>query len=104
MSARGLLLSFLFLAASVAALPSDGASAATQGFAWSKRSPATSPPGTAYAEMTNDAEREQVVMFGGTAGGTYSGATWTWDGDNWTERTSPTKQQTIELGRSHGPS
>jgi hypothetical protein len=54
------------------------------GSAWTRRTPAHSPPpsGSYYRYgLAYDAARSQVVLFGGPAGDT-----WTWDGTDWTER------------------
>ncbi len=53
------------------------------GIDWSKRSPATSPPGRQYARLAFDEARGNAVLYGGF--GALSD-TWTWDGNNWTQR------------------
>lgn len=57
---------------------------------WRKLSPATSPPARHIAAAAYDAERGELVLFGGMgAGGQELGDTWIWDGTTWSER-SPT--------------
>jgi hypothetical protein len=36
--------------------------------------------------MAYDSARGQVVLFGGDAGGTFLGDTWTWDGTDWMQQ------------------
>lgn len=56
--------------------------------AWTKQSPATSPPGRIRAAMAQFGN--YTVMFGGetSVAGNYLGDTWLWDGTNWTQVTS----------------
>ncbi|HEY5800249.1 MAG TPA: kelch repeat-containing protein, partial [Burkholderiaceae bacterium] len=56
---------------------------------WTRKQPAHSPGPLSYHAMAYDELRKQVVMYGGGAGdssyGTGSGATWIWDGSDWTK-------------------
>lgn len=50
--------------------------------AWTRASPATSPPATWAASAAYDEARSHVVMFGGFASTAAVATTWTWNG-NW---------------------
>ena len=79
------------------------------GSVWSLRTPATSPPVRYGGGLAFDAQRQRVVLFGGstrlnTPGG-VTGAelddTWEWDGTTWTERqfTGPRPAPGVATGR-----
>ena len=57
------------------------------GTAWTKLSPATTPPALRGASMVFDATTNNVVLFGGLGTGGPVADTWTWDGTNWTKLT-----------------
>ncbi len=60
--------------------------ASAQTFAWSQRTPASSPSPRSSHAMAYDAARQRVVLFGGSSGGSvYLGDTLEWDGTNWTQ-------------------
>jgi hypothetical protein len=63
---------------------------------WVRASPTTSPPARYLATMSYDVARDQVVLFGGLAGGEL-GDTWTWDNRTWT-RQSPTTSPPARYG------
>ncbi len=50
---------------------------------WQIRLPSQSPPARAGHEMTYDAVRQRVVLFGGVAGAALQNDTWEWDGNTW---------------------
>jgi hypothetical protein len=50
---------------------------------WTRRTPATSPPGRSMHAMAYDTARQRVVMFGGFAQGVALNDTWEWDGTDW---------------------
>lgn len=50
---------------------------------WTQKSPVSHPSARNSHGMAYDAARGEVVLFGGSAGGTE---TWTWDGTNWTQK------------------
>jgi len=56
---------------------------------WTRQAPQTSPPGRVNAAMAYDAERQQVLLFGGLTQANQVQAlandTWTWDGTTWTK-------------------
>jgi chitodextrinase len=54
---------------------------------WSDKDPAHKPPARYNFQIAYDAERQQVVLFGGYADGAYLTDTWVWDGTDWTELT-----------------
>ncbi len=56
------------------------------GTAWTKQSPATSPPGRAGFGMAYDSARGKVVIFGGSGASGFFNDTWEWDGTNWTQK------------------
>ncbi|MGA2742360.1 MAG: kelch repeat-containing protein [Bryobacteraceae bacterium] len=59
------------------------------GVDWTQQFPVASPSARGTASMTYDASLRQVLLFGGSAlYATEQGLndTWTWDGNNWTER------------------
>ena len=61
---------------------------------WTLVEPSTSPPARSYASMAYDEARGEVVLFGGIACGPnfeceHLGDTWVWDGETWSERTTP---------------
>lgn len=52
---------------------------------WTQRSPVTTPSAREDHAMTYDSVRGVVVLFGGQlTGGSLSNETWTWNGTNWT--------------------
>jgi len=57
------------------------------GSTWTELSPATSPPARDGASMAYDPATAQLVLFGGTSGGSNHALsdTWDWDGSSWTE-------------------
>jgi len=61
------------------------------GFTWTQRFPATSPPARNSHAIAYDATRQQVVLFGGSVVGTISADTWVWDGVNWTQKFPATR-------------
>ena len=52
---------------------------------WTLRQPDTSPSARSSAGITYDADRGEVVTFGGVGSDehTYLGDTWNWDGTSW---------------------
>lgn len=62
------------------------------GSAWTKQTPATSPPALRGSAMVFDSATNNVVLFGGLSSGGLSADTWTWDGTTWTKQsaTGPT--------------
>ena len=62
------------------------------GSAWTLLSPANRPPARTGHAMTWDSRTGQIVMFGGRTvpQGVDLGDTWTFDGTDWTQSTSPT--------------
>jgi len=68
------------------------------GSAWTKQTPATSPPARGLASMAYDAATRTVVLFGGQGNGARND-TWTWNGANWTKQT-PATRPTKRLGAS----
>jgi len=69
------------------------------GSAWTKQTPATSPPARGLASMAYDAATRKVVLF---AGRTFRNAillndTWTWNGRNWARQTPATSPGAREL-------
>ncbi len=60
------------------------------GRGWTRRTPPTAPPGRVEASMAYDAERKEVVLFGGLTDTNQVQVplndTWTWDGTIWTRR------------------
>ena len=62
------------------------------GSTWARLSPATSPSGSgrSQASMAYDTATNQLVLFGGTLGGSEFGDTWTWDGTSWAQLTPAT--------------
>ncbi len=69
------------------------------GALWTRRNPATSPPGRAGALMAYDARRGVTVLFGGF-GSRPLGDTWEWDGTNWAQRSPPQSPPQGSLGDS----
>jgi N-acetylneuraminic acid mutarotase len=73
--------------------PSQGIGALTNdtwewdGTAWTKRTPAQSPPPRWEHAMVTLGDK--VVLFGGFSECDPFGDTWEWDGNTWTERTTP---------------
>jgi hypothetical protein len=55
------------------------------GTSWAKRMPAHSPSPRDYAAIAYDGATKQLVLFGGSNGGTSYNDTWTWDGSDWTQ-------------------
>lgn len=53
------------------------------GTAWTKKSPATNPPGRVGAQMSFDTVSNKVLMFGGNGLFENLADTWSWDGTNW---------------------
>ena len=53
---------------------------------WVQKFPATSPPERTVHAMAYDAARGQVVLFGGSGGGSLSNETWVWDGTDWVKK------------------
>jgi hypothetical protein len=60
---------------------------AWNGTDWTQLAPLTSPPPLYAATMDWDSSSGQLILFGGTANGTYDGTneTWAWTGTDWTE-------------------
>ena len=56
------------------------------GTTWTQLAPATSPPARWDGMLAYDAQRQRVVLFGGTnaSGQTSFGDAWEWDGTTWT--------------------
>ena len=52
---------------------------------WNQLAPTTVPSGRIAPVMGYDAARQNVVMFGGGAGFSFSSQTWIYDGYDWTE-------------------
>ncbi|MGI0053095.1 MAG: PKD domain-containing protein [Thermoplasmata archaeon] len=52
---------------------------------WTELSPAMSPGGRAFASMAYDSMDQEVVLFGGYAGGCPFNDTWTFSGGDWTQ-------------------
>jgi hypothetical protein len=53
---------------------------------WTQMSPANSPPARYGHTLVYDAQRGQMVLFGGeNANNAYLNDTWVWDGTNWTQ-------------------
>jgi hypothetical protein len=62
------------------------------GAAWTRGTPATSPPRRFRHAMAYDVLQQRTVLFGGTAG-VFVGPmadTWAWDGSNWIQHTPAT--------------
>jgi hypothetical protein len=60
------------------------------GTGWAAASPSVNPPARIYANMTYDAARSRIILFGGcsdTACKNPLNDTWTWDGANWKQET-----------------
>ncbi len=58
------------------------------GCAWTKNTPAGSPPPLAWPAMAYDPARDRTILFGGAPsifGGGLTNRTWAWDGSTWTE-------------------
>lgn len=57
------------------------------GTAWTKQTPATSPPGLTWSQMCWDTHTGTVLLFGGnSATDSYASAqTWSWNGTTWTQ-------------------
>ena len=53
---------------------------------WTLAAPATSPAARNVTAMAYDPAHGNVVMFGGSVGGSRGGDTWIWDGTTWTQR------------------
>ncbi|MCA8976828.1 MAG: hypothetical protein KDC98_19050 [Planctomycetes bacterium] len=60
------------------------------GTAWTKLTPATSPPARRNHAMGYDAIHGVAMVWGGIAAGAVLGDTWTWDGTNWSAVTTAT--------------
>jgi hypothetical protein len=59
---------------------------------WTQQGLVMSPPPRQDPSMVYDADRQNVVMFGGGEGNASSrNDTWTWDGSAWTKRTPATR-------------
>lgn len=79
------------------------------GSVWSLRSPATSPPVRYGGGLAFDAQRQRIVLFGGSSklqqpGGVMGDDfddTWEWDGTTWTQRqlTGPRPAAGVATGR-----
>lgn len=60
------------------------------GATWTKRTTTTLPPRLAFGALVGDARSRRALMFGGVAqddaglAESSAGATWSWDGSNWT--------------------
>lgn len=54
------------------------------GATWTEQHPTTSPSPRCCFDLTYDAARGQVVLFGGTDNFNIFNDTWTWDGNDWT--------------------
>ena len=52
---------------------------------WTKATPVTSPAPRNVTGLAYDAAHGNVVMFGGSVGGSRGGDTWIWDGTNWAQ-------------------
>lgn len=63
---------------------------AWDGTSWTELSPAHSPPDRYNGSLAWDPIRRELVLFGGIGGSTSNelADTWTWDGTDWTERTT----------------
>jgi hypothetical protein len=57
------------------------------GTSWVQRTPLVFPAARAGHAMAYDANRQRVVLFGGTDGAAFHADTWEWDGTTWIERT-----------------
>jgi sugar lactone lactonase YvrE len=56
------------------------------GTTWTEQTPANSPPARYGHTMAFDAQRGQIVLFGGeSASSNFLNDTWVWDGTNWTQ-------------------
>lgn len=53
---------------------------------WQQQSPSASPDPKFGANMVYDRARQNIVLFGGAAGGGLHDDTWTWDGTTWTKQ------------------
>jgi hypothetical protein len=58
---------------------------------WQQQHSQVSPPARAQANMTYDAVKQQVLLFGGTNGYHTLNDTWAWNGRNWTQLNPATK-------------
>ena len=57
---------------------------------WTQRFPYQVPSGRSFHAMAYDADRSEVVLFGGIADNSQVlGDTWAWDGFNWTQKSPP---------------
>jgi hypothetical protein len=62
--------------------------AATSTPVWTQLNPATSPPARFAAAIADDPAISQLMLFGGSTGGSSFGDTWSWDGSAWTRLAS----------------
>jgi hypothetical protein len=77
---RALAFAVCFLIATVAFAQSD----------WTQRFPNQVPAGRSFHAMAYDADRNEVVLFGGIVNNSeVLGDTWVWDGINWTQKSPP---------------
>src|SRR5262249_55648505 len=62
------------------------------GSAWTKQTPATSPPARSFASMAYDAATSTGVLFGGVTepGDDNSADRWTWDRSAWPKQSPAT--------------
>lgn len=68
------------------------------GTSWEKKTSTTAPPNAFAHAMAYDAGRKRVVLFGGCASSSCTGAgsqggVWEWDGASWTQRPSSVSPQ-----------
>src|SRR5436309_15579813 len=56
------------------------------GTTWTQVFPVTSPPARTNISLAYDAQRGEVVLFGGRGNTAELNDTWTWDGTTWTEQ------------------
>lgn len=80
---RGVLVLFGGIAYSGYGEPSETATTAELGSAWTVRSPPAAPPPRHDAAMAWDGNLGRVLVFGGTDGSTNRADLWSWDGTTW---------------------
>jgi uncharacterized protein YjbI with pentapeptide repeats len=56
---------------------------------WTEQFPVHNPPARAHAPLVFDSVRDNVLMYGGWAPGTFLDDTWTWNGSDWTQDNVP---------------
>jgi hypothetical protein len=70
------------------------------GARWREQTPTASPPGRLDHAMAFDAERQRIVLFGGTDGSGHPlSDTWEWDGTTWLDR-APAKAPGAHRGQA----